>query len=82
MDDAAAPSRGTTRHRAGRDALLSAAAALNLSAVRATGHTPVMRWWLIADQWRDRRTSAPTSRISATRPSPMMVAPETLLTLR
>ena len=33
-------------------------------------------------QWRERRMSPPTSRISATRPSPMMVAPETSLTLR
>jgi hypothetical protein len=34
------------------------------------------------DQWRDRRTRLPTSRISATRPSPMMVAPDTSSTRR
>jgi hypothetical protein len=42
--------RSTARHRAGRDALLSAAPALNLSAARATSGTPVMPGRLIADQ--------------------------------
>jgi len=33
-------------------------------------------------EWRVRRTRLPMSRINATRPSPMMVAPDTSLTLR
>ena len=36
----------------------------------------------LASQWRERRTSEPMSRISATRPSPMIVAPDTSCTLR
>ena len=36
----------------------------------------------VLHQCRERRTSDPTSRISATRPSPMIVAPEMSSTLR